>query len=335
MTKKEESLETQIPFCVWGVVNTTPDSFFDGGRFYGQGTGNTLCPDLAFFHALELLAQGAHVLDIGGASSRPGAADVPEKEEMERVIPLVQALAAHLQTPAASFSSSPFCPAFSAPHEVRPPVFPFAPCASPLLSVDTWRASVAHAALQAGAAIINDISGALWDSAMPDVLAEHKPFYVLMHSQGKPVAMQHAPSYTSVVEDVLAFFETRMETLVLKGLPENRIILDVGIGFGKSLEHNLALLQSLEIFAGLGRPLLVGLSQKSLFGDLLGLAKDQRTEATNIAVALLASRGVVHHRVHNAQSAVQALRLAQAFIPAPLSLLSPAPACSVGEGAHV
>lgn len=335
MTEKEESLETQNPFCVWGVINTTPDSFFDGGRFYGQGNGNTLCPDLALSHALELVAQGAQVLDIGGASSRPGAADVPEKEEQARVLPLVQALVAQLKSPAPSLSLS--VPAANAVSNLCTRAFPFAPCASPLLSVDTWRASVAKTALEAGAAIINDISGALWDSAMENILAEYKPFYVLMHSKGKPVAMQNAPSYTSVVEEVLAFFEMRMEALVCKGLPESRIILDIGIGFGKSLEHNLILLQNIEKFLALGRPLLVGLSQKSLFGDLLGLAKGQRSEATAIAVALLASRGVVHHRVHNVLSAVQALRLTHAFAPAvsPLQLAFSLRAQSAGEGAHV
>ncbi len=294
MEAKKESPESPNPFCVWGVVNATPDSFFDGGRFYAQ---DKFLPELAVSHAQDLLAQGANVLDIGGASSRPGSVDVPEKEELARVLPLLTALSAIQQTtPAAETPFSPFSSA-------------------PLLSVDTWRASVAFAALQAGANIINDISGALWDPAMLDVLVTHKPYYVLMHCQGRPECMQKMPIYASVVDEVLAFLEKRMDVLVRAGLPEERIILDTGIGFGKTLAHNLALIRHTDKFLALGRPLLVGISQKSFFEDLLALPKDQRSHATGIATALLASRGIRHHRVHDVAGAVQALRLAHAFMP--------------------
>lgn len=144
----------------------------------------------------------------------------------------------------------------------------------PLISVDTWRAAVARAVLEAGADIINDISAFAWEPDMLEAVAAHRPGYVLMHCQGRPGTMQDAPAYANVTDEVLAFFEERMDALVRAGLPEEHILLDPGIGFGKRLEHNLALLRGMERLFSLGRPVLLGISQKSMFGDLLGAGQD-------------------------------------------------------------
>lgn len=273
---------TPSRFTLWGVVNVTPDSFFDGGRYPSF--------ESAFSHARRLAADGARILDLGGASSRPGAGDVPVEDEMRRVLPLVRALS-------------------EGRGRRTPP--------DTLLSVDTWRAKVAAAVLEAGADIINDISACLWEPELSDVLAQYRPGYVLMHCRrgATPGTMQNDPHYDDVVEEVMRFFEERMNAMVKAGLPEENIILDPGIGFGKSAEHNCLLLSSVERLFGFGRPVLLGVSNKSLFGDLLGLDVNRRIESTNVCSALLAARGVAHHRVHDVASARRALTLAEHFTP--------------------
>lgn len=261
------------PFVIWGIVNVTPDSFYDGGRHPTT--------ESALEHARKLLADGAGVLDIGGASSRPGSEDVPAEREVERILPVIKRLLTH---------PSP------------PPV-----------SVDTWRANVAEVVLAAGADIINDISACAWEPELIDVVAGHKPGYVLMHSQGRPDTMQAAPRYENVLDDVLDFFERKMKLLVQAGLPESNIILDPGIGFGKRLEHNLELLAHLDRLQSLGRPVLLGISNKSLFGDMFGLSREERGEMTSVCTALAAQRGILHHRVHNVASSRMALELVRAL----------------------
>lgn len=263
------------PFCLVGIVNVTPDSFSDGGRF--------LEPEKAVAHGLRLLEEGADVLDLGAESTRPFAAPVSGEEELARLMPVLAEI-----------------------RRRRPEA---------VLSVDTFKAETARQALEAGADVINDISACLFDPPLLEVVTQFKPGYVLMHSQGRPADMQIAPQYDDVVETLLAFFESRMDMLVRAGLPEDRIVLDPGIGFGKNREHTLALLRALERFRGLGRPLYVGLSRKSLFGDLLDLAPGEREEATHLAVALLAARGVTCHRVHDVAGCARALRLVAAITP--------------------
>ncbi len=274
---------TPSRFTLWGVVNVTPDSFFDGGRHNR--------PEDALAHAEHLAESGARVLDLGGASSRPGAEDVPAEEESARVMPLLRALI-RLRAESALPEAS-------------------------LFSVDTWRASVAVDALEAGADIINDISACLWEPQLLEVVSTFRPGYVLMHCLPgtTPGTMQKDPCYGDVVDDVLHFFEERMNALVKAGLPEEHIILDPGIGFGKTAEHNCALLAGMERLEALNRPVLLGVSNKSLFGALLGLAVTDRTESTNVCTALLAARGVFHHRVHDVTSARRALTLAEHFTP--------------------
>ncbi len=263
---------TPAPFGIMGIVNITPDSFYDGGRHASTET--------ALAHARQLMRDGAHILDLGAESSRPGAAPVSPREEQQRLLPVLRQLRNDGATP---------------------------------LSVDTYHADTARAALEAGADIINDISACAMDPALREVILEYKPGYVLMHSQGTPETMQRAPRYTDVVDEVSAFFETHLNALAAAGLPENRIVLDPGIGFGKCMEHNVALLNHIDRFLTLGRPVLMGLSMKSLFGALLGLPADQRGTATQVATALLARRGVALHRVHDAAETAHTLRLVQAM----------------------
>lgn len=179
-----------------------------------------------------------------------------------------------------------------------------------VLSVDTYHAATAAAVLAQGVTIINDISACAFDPALLDVLVQYKPGYVLMHSQGRPDTMQRDPRYDDVRRDVRAFFEREMNRLVRAGLPEDRIVLDPGIGFGKTLEHNLTLLAHPEDWLTLGRPVLMGLSMKSVFGGLLGLQPAARGTATDTATALLRIRGVFWHRVHRVEAARQSLAVA-------------------------
>ncbi len=268
---------TPAPFVIFGIVNATPDSFFDG-------TG-TFTPRAAIARARRAWKQGAHVLDIGGESTRPYALPVAPGEELRRVLPVLRAARA---LPPSSFR------------------------ASPVLSVDTRSAATAVAVLAEGAHIINDVSGCA-DPAMPDVLSQHKPGYVLMHSQGAPEHMQDNPRYADIVGELLDFFTRAMSRLTAAGLPEEHILLDPGIGFGKRLEHNLAILRALPRLLNLGRPLLLGISNKSLFNDLLGLPPNKRGAATQTLTALAYAQGVAFHRVHDAQGAREALNIAHAL----------------------
>lgn len=265
------------PFCVYGIVNVTPDSFYDGGL---HDTAES-----AITHGRRLVGEGAHVLDIGAESSRPYAPPVPLEDELARVLPVVDGLRGLTGNDGAPVP----------------------------LSVDTYKAGTAEAVLEAGVDIINDISACAFDPSLRDVLAQYRPGYVLMHSLGRPTTMQDAPRYANVVDDIVAFFERELATLVRAGLPEANIVLDPGIGFGKTLEHNLAILREIEHFATLGRPVFMGLSNKSLFGVLLGLGPHERGVATQVATALLASRGVRYHRVHDVAETVRTLRVVSAM----------------------
>lgn len=263
------------PFCIFGIVNATPDSFYDGGQYDA----------FAVEHAKQLVEQGAHVLDIGGESSRPYADPVSLEEELERVLPVVQGVQGWRAANG----------------------LPWA------ISVDTYKAQTAAAVLEKGADIINDISACDFEPELADVIGQYKPGYVLMHSLGKPESMQNAPRYDDVVSEILSFFAQKMSFLVQKGLPEERIMLDPGIGFGKTVEHNIEILQNMHRFAEFGRPLMAGLSNKSLFKGLLGLEPDQRQNATQATTAILASRGVQVHRVHDVALTAQSLAMAEAL----------------------
>ncbi|NOS71766.1 MAG: dihydropteroate synthase [Verrucomicrobia bacterium] len=256
-----------------GIVNVTPDSFSDGGSFFNA--------DAAVAHAVALVEQGADILDIGGESTRPGAAPVSETEELRRVIPVIEKLAAQVSVP---------------------------------LSVDTMKPAVAHAALAAGASIVNDVAANREDDSMWRVVAEAGSGYVAMHMQGSPQTMQSHPTYGDVVREMEDFFEGRMVRLKATGVAPEQVAFDVGIGFGKTMEHNLQLLAALRSFTRMGRPMLVGVSRKSFIGALLGAGVAERLPASLACACLAVEAGVKIIRTHDVQETVQAIRMTEAIL---------------------
>lgn len=258
---------------IMGVVNVTPDSFSDGGRFAGA--------QAAVAQGRALAAGGADILDIGGESTRPGAVEVPPAEEVARVVPVIAALAAQ--------------------------------CGRTPLSVDTRKAAVAAAALDAGAGIVNDVSALTFDPPLGALAAARRVPLVLMHAQGRPETMQADPRYGNVLLDVYDWLAGRIAAAEAAGIPRSRIAVDPGIGFGKTLEHNLALLKGLSLFHGLGCPILLGASRKRFIGTLANEPEADRRGPGTLAVMLAAvAQGVQIHRVHDAAGARQALTLWQA-----------------------
>ena len=258
---------------VMGIVNVTPDSFSDGGQF--------LQPEAAVAHGLELVEQGAEIIDIGGESSRPQAEPVAEAEELRRVIPVIEQLAACVPVP---------------------------------ISVDTAKPAVAKAALQAGASLVNDVRANRVDEAMWRVVAEWGAGYVCMHMQGTPQTMQSDPVYADVVREERDFFLERIQRLKDCGVGPEQLILDPGIGFGKTLEHNLQLLGALRDFTELGRPVLLGVSRKSFIGKLLGVQPGQRLPATLACECLAVLAGIQMIRTHEVAASLQAIRMAEAIL---------------------
>ena len=288
------------PALVMGIVNVTPDSFSDGGQF--------LDPAKAVAHAVELVEHGADILDIGGESTRPGAAPVAEAEELRRVLPVVEGLIGRVQVP---------------------------------LSIDTMKPAVARAALAAGASIVNDVGAVLraGDSVrrqasnrrgarnvanrvnselqtdlMWEVVSEFRAGYVVMHMQGTPQTMQTNPIYTDVLREVGVYFRERLRRLNACGVTRDQIALDVGIGFGKTLGHNLQLLAGLRSFTKLERPLLVGVSRKSFIGKLLGADVAGRLPASLACACLAVETGARIVRTHDVAETVQAIRMTEAVL---------------------
>ncbi len=300
---------TPPPFVLFGIVNVTPDSFSDGGKF--------ATPEKAHAHALSLMQQGAAIVDLGAESSRPGAAPVSEAEEQARLMPVLQAL---LQdSDIAKAQAGTLCKAtlgtdLNTNLSSNLGDAPFATC--PLISIDTYHAATAAATLETGAHIINDISACQFDPALQEVVAHYKPGYVLMHSSGRPECMQeHIPS-GPIMPHLLNFFEKKLQELTNAGLPEEHIMLDPGIGFGKSVEQNWEILQNMEALHCFGRPILAALSMKSFLHKELHIdVQDMqaRAEATHVTTALLAHKGIAYHRVHHVQAAARALRIAHAL----------------------
>jgi dihydropteroate synthase len=255
-----------------GVVNVTPDSFSDGGRYLDAGA--------AIAHGEELIAQGAAILDVGGESTRPGADSVPEEEELRRVQPVVAGLAR----------------------------------AGAEISIDTSKAAVAVAALDAGAAIVNDVTALRGDPEMAALCAERRPTVVLMHMLGTPRTMQDEPRYGDVVDEVRAFLAERLEAALAAGIAEQRVWLDPGIGFGKTAAHNFELLRRLGELRELGRPLVVGTSRKSFIGGADGSPPDERIGGTIASSVLAAAEGADVLRVHDVAEVRQALTVADAVL---------------------
>lgn len=259
---------------IMGIVNVTPDSFSDGGRFNDHGR--------AVEHAFTLIAEGADILDIGGESTRPGAEPVDEAEELRRVLPVIRAVRS--QTKA-------------------------------LISIDTMKAAVARAALDAGADIINDVTGLRGDAAMPRLAAETNAGIVVMHMTGTPQTMQANPHYDDVVAEVRGYFETRLRLLENEGIASERVVLDPGFGFGKALEHNLALMRELPQLSVSCRPLLVGVSRKSMIAKALHSdAMEDRFWPTVALSAYAREHGARIVRVHDVKPNREALQMMEAIL---------------------
>jgi dihydropteroate synthase len=257
-----------------GIVNVTPDSFSDGGRF--------LAPERAIAHAQELVAAGADLLDVGGESTRPGARGVSAEEELARVAPVLAGL-----------------------DDVEAPI-----------SIDTSKAAVAEAALDAGAEIVNDVTALRSDPSIAGLCAQRDCTLVLMHMQGTPRTMQENPTYDDVVDDVKAFLAERIEFAVGEGIAEERIWVDPGIGFGKTVRHNLELLQRLGEVRELGRPIVVGTSRKRFIGTLTGRDVDDRLGGTIASNVLAMTAGADVLRVHEVAEVRQALVVVDAVLAA-------------------
>jgi len=262
------------PALLMGVVNVTPDSFFDGGRHAST--------EAAVEHSLRLVEQGADILDVGGESTRPGAAPVPEAEELRRVIPVIRSLAGRVRVP---------------------------------ISVDTMKPGVAEAALEAGASLVNDVAAHRGDDSLWRAVARHRAGYVVMHMQGEPATMQAAPAYRDVVGEIDRFFLERLDRLGACGVALGQVILDPGIGFGKETGHNLELLRRLGAFRHHGRPLLVGLSRKSLVGRVTGASDPSQRLSGSLAGAVWArAQGASVIRAHDVAETRQALAMVEAIL---------------------
>ena len=261
------------PTLVMGIVNVTPDSFSDGGKF--------LNTDFAVAHALQLVEEGAEILDIGGESTRPGAEPVSEAEELRRVIPVIEALAEKTKV---------------------------------ALSIDTMKPAVARAALTAGASIVNDVAAHRSEPVMWQTVAEFGAGYICMHAQGTPQTMQQNPVYADVLGEVAEFFQERLARLKAAGVTADQVIFDSGIGFGKTLEHNLSLLAGLKSFQALGRPHLLGVSRKSFIAKIIATEANQRLPASLACATLAVANGVQIIRTHDVAATVQAVRVAEAIL---------------------
>lgn len=262
---------------VMGILNVTPDSFSDGGAHFEV--------ERAITHARQMIAEGVEIIDIGGESTRPGAAVVAVDEEIARTVPVIAALREEW---------------------------------GGLISIDTSKAAVAEAAIAAGADIVNDVSGLLADPEMTSTCARSGCGVVVMHMQGSPQTMQKSPSYRDVVAEVRVFFEERFTTLTAAGIDPLALCFDPGIGFGKSVDHNLALLRALGEISVVGRPLLLGVSRKSFIGKILGSDDLSAREWPTVAITSSArEKGVMLHRVHAVRPNLEALRMTEAILGIP------------------
>jgi dihydropteroate synthase len=258
------------PALVMGILNVTPDSFSDGGNFFN--------PAKAISHALKLVEQGAEILDIGGESTRPGAKPVSEKEELRRVIPVIEKLAATIKIP---------------------------------LSIDTMKPAVARAALQAGASIVNDVAANRSSGEMWKIVSEFRAGYVCMHA---PLTLHKSQKQKNIVHEVEAFFQGRLKKLKAAGISPAQIVFDPGIGFGKTSEQNLQLLANLRSFTTLARPLLIGVSRKSFIEKLLGAKVNERLPASLACASLAIASGVQIIRAHDVAETVQAVRMTEMLL---------------------
>jgi dihydropteroate synthase len=298
------------PALVMGIVNVTPDSFSDGGIFFDSRK--------AIRHALKLIEQGAEILDIGGESTRPNAKPVSEKEELRRVIPVIEKLSREINSrfverarlarsrSRLDFDKSGWRDANRSDRDGRAPK-------QILISVDTMKPAVARAALEAGASIVNDVAANRSDSEMWEIVSEFRAGYICMHASRGLHKLQRQKN---IVREVGVFFQERLEKLKAAGISPEQIIFDPGMGFGKTLEQNLQLLAGLRSFTKLKRPLLLGVSRKSFIGKLLGAELNERLPASLACASLAVADGVQIIRAHDVAETVQAVRMTEAIVAA-------------------
>src|SRR5215475_11985756 len=259
---------------IMGVLNVTPDSFSDGGEFFA--------PDRAVEHGLRMAAEGAHVIDVGGESTRPGSEAITADEELRRVIPVIEQLRRKSEA---------------------------------IISIDTSKAEVARAAVRAGASIVNDVTGGRGDEEMMPLISETKSAFIIMHMQGTPQTMQISPQYTNVVLEVSDFFRQQYARAIVYNVDPMAIAFDPGIGFGKTLEHNLELLTQLEQLRACDRPIVIGVSRKSFLSKLISSAQMSDRLAPAVALtSLLRARGADVLRVHDVKENVNALKVTEAIL---------------------
>jgi len=270
---RDRTLDLRHRARVMGILNTTPDSFSDGGKHNAV--------DAALGHARTMIAEGAEIIDIGGESTRPGADAVDPAEEIHRTAPVIRMLREEWNG---------------------------------CISIDTMKASVAEAALAAGADIVNDVSGLTADPAMTPLCAAARCGVVVMHMRGKPQTMQNSPCYEDVVREIKTWLAERHDALLDAGIEESALCYDPGIGFGKTLDHNLALLRNLDKLAPAKRPLLLGVSRKSCIAGILGEPEIEKRDWPTVAITAAArEKGVMLHRVHAVRPNVEALRMFEAI----------------------
>ncbi len=264
------------PFLLMGVLNVTPDSFYDGGRYFNR--------DSALERAKKMVAEGVDIIDIGGESTRPGSQKISVSEEIERIVPLIKILAREMDV---------------------------------VLSVDTYKHQVAEQAIESGASIVNDISAFSLDRKLFDVVKGSGCGYVLMHMQGTPSDMQKNPFYQDVVSEVYGFLEEKLKWLSDRGMNLRKVVVDPGIGFGKRLEDNLAILNNLDRFAELDRPVLIGTSRKSFIGKILNdIPADERKEGSLASVVIAYTKGASIFRVHDVKETRHALTVTSSILSA-------------------
>jgi dihydropteroate synthase len=258
---------------IMGILNVTPDSFSDGGRF--------LDPASAIDQGIRMAEEGAHIIDIGGESTRPGSEPIPLDEELRRTISVIEHLVKEISVP---------------------------------ISIDTCKSEVAKRALGAGASMINDVSGLRFDPHMPSVVSEYKVPVVVMHMKGNPKDMQQNPVYDALIPEIIDYLKERTKIATESGIPEDKIIVDPGIGFGKTFEHNLEIIRRLREFTALKKPILIGLSRKAFIGKILGdVPAEERLEGTAAAVAVSIVNGANIVRVHDVKEMVRVAKVADAI----------------------
>ena len=269
----QKTLDLSSRTHLMGVLNVTPDSFSDGGRF--------LKLEEAVKQGLKLAEEGADIIDIGGESTRPGSEPVTIEEELRRIMPVIEELTKRIQVP---------------------------------ISIDTYKSKIAKEVLDSGASMVNDISGLRFDPEMKKVIAEYDVPVVLMHIQGTPRNMQENPKYDNLIEDIKSYLNQSISMAEEAGIGEDKIIIDPGIGFGKTLDDNLKILKNLREFKSLGKPVMIGVSRKSFIGKILDLPTDERLEGSLAALAIAVINGANILRVHDVKESKRVAKLVDAIL---------------------